>query len=364
VPPQQRPVVVLVAAVAAVTLLAAATSCSFDEDNRAGTISTVVGTGDFGTEGVGGPALQAQLMTPVDIAFDPDGNLYIAERYNHRILKVDSEDTLSVVAGTGEPGFSGDGGAASKAQLASASGVAVDSQGNMYIADTANNRIRKVDHAGTITTIAGNGRPEYSGDGGPAVKAAINGPAGMAFDAEDNLYIADHLNYRIRKIDREGTITTVAGTGRAGLSPDGTPATEARIGDPTEHVPVGLAFDGDGRLHFADLGNNRVGMIDGEGRMRSAVTGLGQPLDITFDSDGNLYVTTHDHGEGVAQRIRKVDKGGNVTTFAGTGATDFFGDGGPAVNAKFNIPCGLAIGPDGNLYVTDANNNVVRMIEL
>lgn len=361
-----RPIAVLIGAISLMGLALALVlaACSFNEESAAGTISTVVGTGDFGTQGVGGPALKAELMTPVDIAFDPDGNLYIAERYNHRILMVDTDDTLTVFAGTGEPGYSGDGGPAAKAQLSGASGVAVGPDGMVYIADTQNYRIRAVDETGTIRTIAGNGKFDYSGDGGPALKAALNQPAGMAFDAEGNLYVADLLNFRIRRIEADGTITTVAGTGEPGLSPNGTLAAGARIGDPTDHVPIGLAFDESGSLHFADLANNRVRMIDGEGRVRDVATGLRQPLDLAFDDDGNLYVTTHDHGEGSDQRIREIDRNGVVTTFAGTGASDFFGDGGPASAAKFSIPCGLAIGPDGDLYVADANNNVIRKIEL
>lgn len=325
---------------------------------------------------MGGRALKAELQTPVDLAFDPDGNLYVAERFGYRILMVDTKDTLTVVAGGDEPGFSGDGGPAAKAKLNGASAVAVNADGNLYIADTYNHRIRKVDENGVITTIAGNGRPGFSGDRGPAVRAALNEPGGMVFDAEGNLYVVDRLNYRVRKIDWRGTITTVAGNGESGFAPDGTLATRSRLGDAYDHCPMGLAFNAEGRLHLIELENDLVRRIDDEGRLRSVAGGgerLGdggkatealveQPLDIAFDDEGNLYIATHDHGEGRAQRIRRVDEDGIITTLAGTGTTDFFGDGGRATAAKFNIPSAVAVGPDGNVYVADADNNVIRMI--
>ncbi|MGH3102610.1 MAG: hypothetical protein ACRDN6_00735 [Gaiellaceae bacterium] len=339
----------------------------------------MVGSGELGSEGVGGPATAAQLQTPVDLAFDRTGSLYIAERFGARILRV-KRGVLTVVAGTGESGFSGDGGPASEAKLNGASAVAVGPDGKLYIADGFNNRIRMVNRRGVISTIAGTGDSAFSGDGGPAVEASLFGPAGMVVDPDGNLYVADVLNHRIRRIDRDGTITSVAGTGELGFSPDGTRATKTSLGDVSDHVPAGMAFDAAGRLHYTDLGNNRIRMIDSRGLVRTVAgdgeedssgdggratkAALSQPLDIAIGPDGTLYIATHDHGWGSGQRIRSVTRDGIIMTVAGTGASDYTGDGGPATRAQLNIPSSVAIGPDGNLYIADAVNNVVRMVVL
>ena len=178
-----------------------------------GIITTVAGTGDEGFSGDGGPATSARLNRPWAIALDGAGNLYITDLRNIRIRKVDTSGTITTVAGTGEEGFSGDGGPATSAQLFGPRGVALDGAGNLYIADTGNIRIRKVDTAGTITTVAGTGVFGFSGDGGPATSAQLNGDRGIALDGAGNLYIAEFVNRRIRKMDTSGTITTVAGTG-------------------------------------------------------------------------------------------------------------------------------------------------------
>lgn len=365
----------------ALVVLAGLVSACGGETSGGGTITTVVGTGVSGTEGVGGPAAEAQLRVPVDLAFDPDGNMYVAERYGSRIVKIDAAGILTVLAGTGESSFSGDGGPAAAAALNGASAVATDSKGNVYIADTLNNRIRMVDRRGVITTVAGTGTAGLSGDGGPATAARLKAPGGMTIDSAGNLYVNDLGNLRIRKVDRNGTITTVAGTGLTfELSPDGTPAGEAGIGYSDAHFPIGLEFDAEGRLHFTDLAFNRIRFIDADGLVQTAAgngdqgsegdggaateASLYSPLDIAFAPDGRLFVTTHDHGAGTSSRVRVVDENGSISTVVGTGETGYEGDGGPAVDSELDIPAAVAIGPDGNLYIADANNNVIRKVEL
>ena len=218
-----------------------------------GTITTVAGTGEFGFGGDEGPATAAQLFLPIGVAVDGTGNLYIADAGNQRIRKVDATGTITTVAGTGERDFSGDEGLATAAQLDFPFGVAVDGTGNLYIVDTYNHRIRKVDATGTITTIAGTGERDFSGDGGPAVRAALYFPIGVAVDSAGNLYIADSSNHRIRKVDATGTITTIAGTGEFGFSGDGGPAVLARLA-----FPGSVTVDGTGNLYIADTENHRI----------------------------------------------------------------------------------------------------------
>ena len=194
---------------------------------------------------------------------------------------------------------------------------------------------------------------------------------------QGNLYFWDAGNLRIRKVDTDGIITTVAGTGERGSSPDGTPASEASLGDPTDHGPIGLDFDPAGRLHITDLGNSRIWMIDGEGRLRAVAgsgesaysgdggpateAGLNAPLDIAFGPDGSLYIATHTHAS-EGHRVRMVDRDGIITTIAGTETAGYSGDGGPATEAELNIPAAVAFGPDGNLYIADGANRVIRMV--
>ena len=217
---------------------------------RIDTFAGLTGVGD------GGAATAAQLRFPYGVAVGAAGNLYIADTQNHRIRKVDSGGTITTIAGTGEGGFSGDGGAATAAELSSPSGVAVDDAGNLYIVCWFNQRIRKVDSTGTITTIAGT-EYGFSGDGGPATKAQLNSPYDVAVDDAGNLYIADRENQRIRKVDNGGTITTIAGTGVSGFGGDGGPATEAQLSSPR-----GVAVNGEGsRYYIADSGNDRIRLL-------------------------------------------------------------------------------------------------------
>lgn len=274
-----------------------------------GTIVTVVGGADLPLHGLEGRPDEVRLLLPVDLAFDGDGNLFIAERYNHRIVKVDPSGEVSVAAGIvdeggwSQNGFSGDDGPATEATLDQASTIATGPDGSLYIGDAGNNRIRKVDQDGIITTVAGSGVRGFSGDGGPATRATLNNPLGLVVGRGGDLYFLDAGNYRIRKIDRDGIITTVSGTGELGFSPDRTPAAEALIGDPTDHMPIGLAFTPAGELVYTDMGNRTVRSIDSAGRLRTLADRddfaagdlFGDPLDVAVGPDGTVYVAAHTH---------------------------------------------------------------------
>ncbi|MFF1481357.1 RICIN domain-containing protein [Streptomyces sp. NPDC058301] len=218
-----------------------------------GRIRTVAGTGTPGSRGEQGPAVSAQLDSPREVAVDRAGNLYIADSENHRIRKVTADGQIGTVAGTGTAGFSGDDGLAAAAELNCPYGVAVDSTGNLYIADTDNHRVRQVTPDGQIRTIAGTGTPGFSGDGESAATAQLNSPYGVAVDGAGDLYITDAENHRVRRVAGDGTISTVAGTGTDGFSGDDGPATSAQL-----NYPFGLAVDCVGALYIADYVNNRV----------------------------------------------------------------------------------------------------------
>ena len=334
--------------------------------DSAGVITTVAGTGVRGYSGDGAPAVDARLWSPSSVAVDAAGNVFIADRDNYRIRKVDAAGTISTVAGTGEFGVSGDGGSAVQARLSRLSGVAVDGAGNVFIADRDNYRIRKVDSAGVITTVAGTGVRGYSGDGGPAVDARLWSPSSVAVDGAGNLFFADSGNDRIRKVGAAGTITTVAGTGEFG---DGGSAVNARL-----HRPSGVAVDGAGNVFIADSFNDRIRKVDATGTI-STVAGTGRrgfggdggpavqarlrhPNDVAVDGAGNLYIS--DSGN---HSIRKVDSAGVITTVAGTGRRGFGGDGGPAVQAQLRAPAGLAVDGAGNLFIADRDNNRIRKVD-
>jgi len=225
-----------------------------------GIITTVFGTGALISSIEGGQPTQADLSRPEAVAVDRWGNLFIADLLNHRIHKVDKKGVTSTVAGRGRHGFQGDGGPSTTARLHKPRGVAVDREGNLFIADTYNSRVRKVDRDGIIITVAGTGVSGFGGDGGPAIEACLFWPAGLALDNEDNLYIGDRGNNRIRRVDRNGIITTFVGSGEFGFRGDGGPATEAAL-----RWPLGIAVDLEGNLFFADSFNRRVRMVDTRG---------------------------------------------------------------------------------------------------
>ena len=334
------------------------------------TIDTIAGTGTRGFSGDGGAATAAQLSGPSGVAVDGAGNLYIADSLNHRIRKVDAAGLISTVAGSGTPGFGGDSGPARQAQFALPSSVAADSLGNLYIADTFNHRIRRVDAAtGIVDTVAGNGTSGFGGDDGPALQAQLARPYGVALDSSGNLYIADSFNHRIRKVDAAGLISTVAGNGTSGFGGDGRAALQAQLNN-----PVGVATDSSGNLYIADSDNDRIRKVDAAGLISTAA-GNGTS---GFSGDGSSALQAQlDNPVGVAadgagnlyisdwdnQRIRRVDAAtGLVATIAGNGTLGFGGDDGPGTAALLAFPRGLAVDVSGNLYIADTLNNRIRRL--
>jgi len=270
--------------------------------------------------GPGGPAALAQLDMPQGLAADSAGNVYIADTLNHRVRRVAVDGTITTVAGVGEAGYAGDGRPASEARLHLPVGLAVGFGDSLLIADMGNNVVRQVGSDGVIRTVAGTGEAGYRGDSGPALYAVLDGPAGLAFDDEGNLYIADTLNERVRRFDVNGLIETVAGTGIAGFAGDGDLATNAEINlasNPFEGIGQGLAVDSRGTLFIADAKNHR---------------------------------------------IRRVASTGTISTIAGGVAATGLGDGGPAVSARLGMPVGLAVDAQGVVYIADADDNRVRRV--
>src|SRR5215212_6603184 len=349
-------------------------SSAKDGAEKAATMETV--SGDGGSHlGDGGPAKSAGLCGPTDVALDAEGTMYISDTGDYcigpggdTVRKVDPDGTITTVAGTGVYGFSGDGEPATKAQLNFPNAVAVDREGNLYISDGDNYRIRKVDKDGIITTFAGTGEAGHSGDGGPATSAKLTEPDQMTFDDRGNLYFVDYTS--VRKIDPSGTITTVAGTGRFGFSGDGGPATEAKL------TASDVALDDKGNLYIADTENNRIRKVDRDGIIHT-VAGTGKegysgdggpateaalnlPIGIALDREGNLFIACHHNS-----RVRKVDRNGKITTVAGTGEMGFNREKGPATKVMLNQPWGLFLDDDsGDLYIADAFNSRIRALRL
>jgi DNA-binding beta-propeller fold protein YncE len=388
-----------------------------------GVIGTLAGNGEPGHSGDGGPAMQAALHEPKCVVHHERGRLYIADAENHLIRMVelstgrmgtvagcravpdavtipveppsrredpavgdplwesigaekfaqlsDLSGTVRFVTGSG-PGkgrFAGDGGQALEASLNFPSSVVVDSDQNLYIADTMNHRIRKVDgKTGIMTTIVGTGKARYSGDEGLALTAALNEPVALAIDG-GFLYIADQSNNRVRRLDlATGRISTMAGTGDAGYSGDGIPAITAALASPS-----GLAIR-DETLYIADTFNGRIRAVDlltgvirtvagdgGEYRYQAAndfSTSLSRPYGIALDLQDNILITDSDN-----HLIRRWDKRRKIiTTVAGNGVAQFTGDGGPALGGSLNYPFGVAVDGEGNIYVADTFNHRIRMI--
>jgi uncharacterized protein (TIGR03437 family) len=319
-----------------------------------GIISTVAGNGIGGFSGDGGSALAAALNGPESVALDGAGNLYIADAGNHRIRRVDASGTIRTIAGNGIQGFSGDGGPATAAQLSQPYRVAVDGAGNLYIADYGNNRIRKVNTSGIISTVAGNGAVGFSGDGGLATSATLNGPLGVAVDSMGNIYLSDTSNQRVRKVSPSGIITTVAGKGTLGFSGDGGPASLATLAN-----PEGLAVDSVGHLYISDFNNNAIRQVDTSGTINTLSTGLFGPRGVGVDGAGNLYIAdTFDN------LVLRLSTSGTISILAGSsGSQGFSGDGGPALSAALNLPSGVVVDSAGNLYIADAGNNRVRKVK-
>lgn len=331
-------------------------------------ISTVAGNGNGTYDGDGGQATAAGVNRPYCVASDPHGNLYIAEPHNNRIRKVSRSGVISTFAGYGSATHSGDGGAASSAGMNYCSDVICDFQGNVYIADTNNHRIRKVDANGIMSTVTGNGTAAFTGDGGQASSASINTPVGVTIDAQGILYIADWGNNRIRKIDKTGVITTVAGNGTAGSAGDGGLAINASLNSP--RIPV---FDSKGNLYIPEWAGQRIRKVNtsgiistiagngtagftGDGGLALNAT-LNNPDGAICDLQDNLFIADRTN-----HRIRKIDKNGIITTVAGNGTAGSSGDGGLATNGNVNMPRGLNLDSQGNILISDNMNHKIRVL--
>ncbi|MBA3828538.1 MAG: T9SS type A sorting domain-containing protein [Taibaiella sp.] len=329
-------------------------------------ITTIAGNGHKGYTGDGGPAINATLYGPTGIRLDKTGNIYIADQYNNAIRKIDINGIITTVAGNGIKGFSGDGGPAINASLNSPSDIASDDSGNIYIGDLLNYRVRKINKVGIINTIVGCGISGYSGDGGSAKLAQIASPSGIDVDKENNLYIADEVNHTIRKVDNSGIISTIAGTGSSGYSGDGGPAINSKL-----NLPTGIRVDSLGNIFIADNQNVVIRKIDKYGQINTiAGTGvigysgdggvaihaeLSSPIDVALDSKGNIYI-------GDYHSIRKIDASGIISTVAGNGSFGYSGDGGSALLASISSPNGIAVNSIGNIYIADFYNLRVREV--
>lgn len=319
------------------------------------------------------PALSAAVQ-PNSVATDAAGNVYFSSPQS--VFKVDTNGVLTRLAGNGRRGFAGDGGPAVNAQLDQPGPIALDSKGNLYVSEMSNGRVRKVTAGGTITTFAGSSQfIGFSGDGEPAVVAELSIPSGLAIDAAGNVYLADSGNHRIRKVSPDGIIQTIAGNGLAGNSGDGGPAIQAAIGV-NIYSMRGMAIDANGVLYLVvdDLvraisPGGIITTIAGTGVAGTAGDGgsavnaqLADPSGVAVDSAGNVFISIAGTGVYGVSAIRKISPGGIITTIAGSLGEGFSGDGGPAARAQFQGPAGVAVDGAGNLFIADAGNNRLRRI--
>jgi len=328
-------------------------------------ISTIAGTGYAGFYGEDIPATDANITGVRGMAIDKYGNLYIVDRGNNRIRKISTDGIITTIAGNGTPTFSGDGVMATNTST-SPTGITLDADGNIYI--SGDNRVRKIDASGIITTIAGTGEHGYNGDNIPATAAKIWGADGLVFDKYGNLYISDVGNSRVRKVSTSGIITTIAGTGVEGYNGDNILAIDAQIGKPS-----GLAIDNFDRLYIGDQTNYRIRRVNKDGII-TTIAGIGVPgntgdnglaIDAKIRSTRSIVIDKYQNiyfSDATYHCIRKIDQSGIITTVAGTGEIGFSGDGGDAKLARMNSPHGLAINKAGGIYIADFGNNRIRKI--
>jgi trimeric autotransporter adhesin len=331
-------------------------------------ITTVAGGGTGGL-GDGGQATAAELYAPTGVAVDVVGNLYITDRENNRIRKINTSGIITTIAGTGVAGYTGDGGPATLATLNKPYGIILDAAGNILFSEVNNSCIRKISTDGIISTVAGTGVGGYNGDGIPATAAQLSGAGGIAIDISGNIYISDLDNHRIRKVTPSGEIVTIAGTGIAGYSGNNGPATAAQLNE-----PQGVALDGVGNIYFTDFGNNRIRKIDLSGTISTIAGGssgysgdggpataakLRNPIGICVSATSDIYFT-----EAWNHCVREINTSGIINTIAGTGAGGFAGDGFAATTAKLQSPTGVTIDAYGNLYIADWGNNRIRTLKV
>ncbi len=332
------------------------------------TISNVAGLRTIGYSGDGGPATNAHLYNPIAVFADNSGTIYISDWANSRLRIVTSTGIISTIAGNGVFGFSGDGGSATLAELNGPMGIFTDASGNIYLADVGNERIRKINSSGIINTIAGNGTYGFSGDGGLATLAAFEDPAGVCGDESGNIFVADEFNYRVRKINSSGIISTIGGCGARGYAGDGGPATQAEF-----YYPSGVAADNMGNIFVADESNNCVRQINSSGVI-STIAGngvagfagdgepaflseLSNPAGVTTDNKGNIYIA-----DGFNSRIRKINNTGVISTIAGDGIAGYTGIGGAAALTALYNPVSIAADTSGNFYLANEFSNYVQKL--
>jgi uncharacterized protein (TIGR03437 family) len=333
----------------------------------AGIISTFAGNGTFLYSGDGGPALNASLCSPYGMTVDTTGDLFISDQCNQVIRKVSPAGIISTVAGVSlgsgyAGGFSGDGGPATNAELNFPGAVAVDSSGDLFIADSHNHRLREVNTAGIIQTIVGNGNFQFSGDGGPAITATLDTPSGVIKDASGDLFVADTKNNRIRKITPDGIISTVAGNGQPNSSQAAYPGENGPAVNAPLTYPISVALDGAGNLFIADTFANAIRKVTPDGNIHTVVrldtsSGGGVPFRVVVDAGGNLFIA-----DTYGNAIRKFTPAGDLFTVAGNGTAGYTGDSGPATSAALNYPTGLALDAAGDLFISDSANNVIRKV--
>jgi len=326
-------------------------------------ITTIVGDGRGVYGGDGGFASKASISTPNGIVLDKAGNIYISDSKGSKIRKVNTSGIISTIAGWGSAGMSGDGGPATAAKLNFPSGIVIDKAGNIIFSDSYNYRIRKIDTAGIITTIVGTGIAGYTTDDTLAIHSRLNIPCGLALDDDGNLYIADRMNHRIRKVNTSGVITTIAGNGLATTRGDGGPATLASINRPND-----VKISPDGALIIADTYGNAIRKIKEDGIINT-IAGVGDgysgfggdegvigesrlstPFALAIDKTGNIYVADKNNN-----RIRRIDVTGAIKTVAGNGASISGGDGRSAVDASISSPESVAVDEAGNLYIGESS---------
>ena len=333
-------------------------------------INTIAGSGLHGYAGNGDAATTAELFYPTGIAIDNAGNIFFADQNNNRIRRISNSYVISTFAGGDTFGYSGDGHVAVAASLTTPTGVAVDGNRRVYIADYGNNCIRMVDNDGLMHTFAGTAQNGFGGDGGPATAAMLNNPISVVADMAGNVFIADHGNNRVRKVDRNGIITTIAGSGEdgGGNKGDGGPATLASFA-----MPTGIALDRAGNLFIADAVNGYIRKVTTDGIMHT-VAGNGSsgyngdggmataaklflPWSIAIDQNDNLYIADQNNN-----RVRKVNKAGIISTYAGVGHMGYSGDGGCANAAELSYPWGIAVDGTGSVYISDWGVSCIRKV--